>query len=105
MNVFIVSIANESERNSNQRIRNVFEEILLLQLYSKNDDFICTYIPGLKRVWIQRPGLKTGVENNIFWSDYKVSGFGEPGGTPPPKIPRGIRTFTPGLWLYEGHNF
>jgi len=26
-----------------------------------------------------------------------VSGFGEPGGTPPPKIPRGIRTFTPGV--------
>ena len=32
------------------------------------------------------PGLKTGVENNIFKSEIG-SGFGEPGGTPPPKIP------------------
>ena len=28
-----------------------------------------------------RPGLKTGVENYIFWSEIG-SGFGEPGGTP-----------------------
>ena len=33
------------------------------------------------------PGLKTGVENAIFWSQIG-SGFGEPGGTPPPTIPR-----------------
>ena len=32
------------------------------------------------------PGLKTGVENAIFWSQIR-SGFGEPGGTPPPPIP------------------
>ena len=34
-----------------------------------------------------RPGLKTGVENAIFWSEIG-SGFGDVGGTPPPKIPR-----------------
>ena len=34
-----------------------------------------------------RPGLKTGVENGMFWSEIG-SGFGEPGGTPLPKIPR-----------------
>ena len=34
-----------------------------------------------------RSGLKTGVENDIFWSEIG-SGFGEPGGTPPPRIPR-----------------
>ena len=34
-----------------------------------------------------RPGLKTGVENYIFWSEIG-SGFGEPGGTPQPRIPR-----------------
>ena len=34
-----------------------------------------------------RFGLKTGVENDIFWSDIG-SGFGELGGTPPPRIPR-----------------
>ena len=34
-----------------------------------------------------RPGLKTGVENDIFW--YEIgSGFGDAGGTPPPKNPR-----------------
>ena len=32
-----------------------------------------------------RPGLKTGVENDIFWSEIG-SGFGDVGGTPPPKI-------------------
>ena len=35
----------------------------------------------------QRPGQKTGVENGIFWSE-TGSGFGEAGGTPPPRIPR-----------------
>ena len=30
-----------------------------------------------------------GVENDIFWSEIG-SGFGEPGGTPAPRIPRRI---------------
>jgi len=34
-----------------------------------------------------RPGLKTGVGNGISWSEIG-SGFGDAGGTPPPKIPR-----------------
>jgi len=34
-----------------------------------------------------RPSLKTGVEIGIFWSEIG-SGFGDAGGTPPPKIPR-----------------
>ena len=34
------------------------------------------------------PVLKEGVENNIFVPEIR-SGFGEPGGTSPPKIPRG----------------
>ena len=34
-----------------------------------------------------RSGLKMGVENDIFWSEVG-SGFGEPGSTPPPRIPR-----------------
>ena len=33
------------------------------------------------------PGLKTGVENDIVWSEIG-SGVGEPGGTPPPRIPK-----------------
>jgi len=36
-----------------------------------------------------RPGLKTGEGNGIFWSEIG-SGFGDAGGTPPPKIPRSI---------------
>ena len=32
-----------------------------------------------------RPGLKTGMENGIFRSEIG-SGFGDAGGTPPPKI-------------------
>ena len=32
------------------------------------------------------PGLKTGVKNDNFWSKIG-SAFGEPGGTPPPRIP------------------
>ena len=32
------------------------------------------------------PGLKTGVENDIVWSEIGP-GFGEQGGTPPPRIP------------------
>ena len=34
----------------------------------------------------QRPGLKTGVNNDILWSEIG-SEFGDPGGTPPPRIP------------------
>ena len=36
---------------------------------------------------LNKSGLKTGVENGMFWSEI-WSGFGEPGGTPLPKIPR-----------------
>ena len=32
------------------------------------------------------PGLKTGVKNDNFWSKIG-SAFGEPGDTPPPRIP------------------
>ena len=35
------------------------------------------------------PGQKTGVENYTFWSEIGP-GFGEPGGTPPPRIPSSI---------------
>ena len=34
-----------------------------------------------------RSSLKTGVENYTVWSEIG-SGFEEPGGTPPPRIPR-----------------
>ena len=47
-----------------------------------------------------RPGLKTGAENGIFWSEEIGSGFGEPGGTPLPRIPRS----TPPPPLPPGYN-
>ena len=34
----------------------------------------------------QTPGLKTGVNNDILWSEME-SEFGDPGGTPPTRIP------------------
>jgi len=42
-----------------------------------------------------RPGLKMGVGNDIFWSEIG-SGFGDAGGTPPPKIPRSTPPPSPG---------
>ena len=34
-----------------------------------------------------RPPLKTGVNNDIFWSEIRLE-FGEPSDTPLPRIPR-----------------
>ena len=40
-----------------------------------------------KSLWKLKPGLKTGVKNNIsVWSEMG-SRFGKPGGTAPPRIP------------------
>ena len=74
---FIFSIPNEYEKRRNMRIRNGFEEFFCLRSNLSNDKIISAH----------RPGLKTGVENYIFWSEI-VSGFGEPGGTSPLSIPR-----------------
>ena len=68
MNVFIVSIQNEQGRKRNKQIGNGFEEFFCLRSSLSNDD--------------KRPGLKTGMQNEIFCSE-TASGFGEPGGTPP----------------------
>ena len=40
--------------------------------------------------------MKTGVKNDIFWSEIG-SGFGEPDGTPPTGSPIPIPVFRPGL--------
>ena len=50
----------------------------------------------------QRSGLKTGVENNIFWSEIE-SGFGEPDSTPTPRIPRNTEAdfYGDGEWVAE----
>ena len=47
------------------------------------------------------PGLKTGVKNDNFWSKIG-SAYGEPEGTPPPRIPE-IPPFPPqGQGLRDG---
>ena len=52
-----------------------------------NDDIIWTYSKSYNGYGFWMPGLKTGVENDIFWSEIR-SRFGEPGSTSPPRIPR-----------------
>ena len=69
------------------RIRNRFDEFVCLRSNLSNDNIISAKRPGLKMdMDFKRSGLKTSVENYIFWSEIG-SGFGEPGGTPPPRIP------------------
>ena len=72
------------------RNRNGFEEFFCLRSYLRNDNIISA-----------RPGLKTGVENlNIFWSEIG-SGFEEPGGTPPPRIPRSTLRYLIKMKMYS----
>ena len=63
------------------RIRNAFEEIFCLRSDISNHDIILPKGQIRKRVWILEYRL------DIFWSVIG-SGFGEPGGIPPPGIPR-----------------
>ena len=56
MNVCMVSIPNEKERNRNRRIRNIFEDLFCLRSDLSNNDIISAY----------RPGLKTGKENGVW---------------------------------------
>ena len=65
---------------------NTFEALFCVRSNLRNDDIISA----------ERPGLKTGVENYIFWSEIG-SGFGEPGGTPPPRI---SRSTPPGIYHF-----
>ena len=46
--------------------------------------FCCCSNLSCDEIISRRPGLRTGVKNDIFWSEIR-SGFGEPGGTPPTK--------------------
>ena len=49
--------------------------------------FVCAIIPSNDDIISAGLGMKTSVENYIFW--FKIgSGFEEPGGTVPPRIPR-----------------
>ena len=50
-----------------------------------------------------RPGLKTGVGNGIFWSEI-WSGFGDVGGTPPPKIPESTPSSGPVVQTWRKQN-
>ena len=91
MNIFIISVPNEEERQRNMRIRNILEEFFCLRSNLSNDDIISAL----------RPGLKSGVENNSFWSEIG-SGFGKQSSTPPPRIPKSIpQGLTVHLCLFE----
>ena len=53
------------------RIPNGFQEIFLLRFYLRNDCIIsvlCKHLT-LRFVTTSAPGLKMGMENDIFWSD------------------------------------
>ena len=76
MNVFFVSIPNESETKGNIRIRNGFEEIFLSELQSEIDDLSFIFTKSENGYGFKRPGLKTSVENNIFKTELET-GFGE----------------------------
>ena len=58
----------------------------MFECLSKDDDLISTHTRSENEIGFKRPGVRTAVENNIFQSEIG-SGLGEPGGTPPPKIP------------------
>ena len=58
---------------------------------SNNDNFLKASPEN--EYGFKRPGLKTGVNNDIFWSEIG-SEFGKPGGTPLPRIPRSTSTGT-----------
>ena len=74
MNVFVVSI---SISNSKLILRNLFVGVPISAIFVYVICMLC---------FVTTPGLKTGVENNIFWS--KIwSGFGEEGCTMSPRIP------------------
>ena len=51
--------------------------------------FLLPFLLSSDDIISQRPGMKTFVKFYIFWSEIG-SGFGEPSGTPPPRISRCI---------------
>ena len=69
------------------QVQNAFQEILCLRSILSNYDII----------FVQRPGQKRGVRNDIFWSE---RGSGEPCSSPPPRIPRSS-PLPPGLKPYQ----
>ena len=82
MNVFLISVPNEYERwgnnhlNSKSTLRNLSVGVLI---YVNNDDIISAYVTCMlrfvtssrseNRYGVKRPGLKTAVENDIYWSE------------------------------------
>ena len=64
-----------------------FKKSFCWRSYPSNDDIISAYSRSQNGCGFWIPGMKTGVENDIFWSEIG-SGFGDPGGTPPSRIPR-----------------
>ena len=85
INVFVFSTPNvEKEKYSKYIIRAEFYQYLTSLMMRS---LITIQQRSENGYGFLGPGLKTGVENGIFWSEIG-SGFGESGGTPLPKIPR-----------------
>ena len=62
---------------------------------------LCSNLSNDDIISALRPGLKSGVENNSFWSEIG-SGFGKQSSTPPPRIPKSIpQGLTVHLCLFE----
>ena len=83
------------------RIRNGFEEYFCLRsnLISAKRNAGSENGYGIQ----SSAGLKTGVEDDIFFGLKQGEEFGEPGGTPPPRIPRS--TPPPRIFKFRGDYF
>ena len=80
----------EKKEKFSMQIRNGIEEFFCLRANLSNDNIISAWKARSENGYgFSRSCLKTGGENYIFWSEIE-SGFGEPGGTPLPRIPRSI---------------
>ena len=90
MNVFVVSIPKRLKGiNTKESVICEFEmDFKKSFCWRSNLSNICiifVQVIRMLRFVTCTPGLKTGVENDIFWSEM-WSGFGVEGGTPPPRI-------------------
>ena len=88
INVFIVSIPNQWERNRNMRIGHGLESFFYLRSSLSNHNIISPYRPGLKKA-INFTGLLWKRVWKITFFDSEIgSRFQEPGRTSPTTIPR-----------------
>ena len=76
--LFQFQMGRKKEKYANSSFVAVLIKVMMTQFLKARSENGCGF---------QRPSLKTGVKSDIFWSKIG-SGFGEPGGTPSPRIPQ-----------------